>query len=84
MERWKSRCPHCGDYHEITWSDIRFEHEEKQVSGKKTYLINTIYYICPGCGAVLVRRHGYRTATPGLDAAGNCARCGANAGIVVR
>ena len=52
MERWKSRCPHCGGYHEIQWSDIRFEHEESVVAGQKTFKINTIYYICPGCGAV--------------------------------
>ena len=30
MERWKSQCPHCGEYHEITWEDIRFEYEEQE------------------------------------------------------
>lgn len=24
MERWKSQCPHCGEYHEIQWKDIRY------------------------------------------------------------
>lgn len=52
MERWKSRCPHCGKYHEIQWSDIRFEHEENVVAGQKTFSVKTIYYVCPGCGAV--------------------------------
>lgn len=52
MERWKSRCPHCGEYHEIQWADIRFEHEESIVAGQKTFQVKTIYYICPGCGAV--------------------------------
>ena len=52
MERWKSRCPHCGDFHEIQWSDIRFEHEESVVAGQKTFTVKTIFYICPGCGAV--------------------------------
>ena len=28
MERWRSRCPHCGEYHEIRWADIRFEYDE--------------------------------------------------------
>ena len=37
MERWKSRCPHCGEYHEIQWADIRFEYDENVVAGKKTY-----------------------------------------------
>lgn len=52
MERWKSRCPHCGEYHEIQWADIRFEYDENIVAGQKTYKVNKVYYCCPGCGAV--------------------------------
>lgn len=52
MERWKSRCPHCGEYHEIQWKDIRFEYEINIVAGKKTYTVNDIWYVCPGCGCV--------------------------------
>ena len=52
MERWKSRCPHCGEYHEIRWENIRFEHEEKEIAHKRTYKVKSVYYICPGCGAV--------------------------------
>lgn len=52
MERWKSRCSHCGEYHEIQWADIRFEYDENVVAGKKTYSVTKIYYACPGCGCV--------------------------------
>lgn len=52
MERWKSRCPHCGEYHEIQWADIRFEHDENIVAGKKTCKVRNVYYACPGCGCV--------------------------------
>ena len=52
MERWKSRCPHCGEYHEIQWKDIRFEYDENIVAGKKTYKVKEVYYCCPGCGSV--------------------------------
>ncbi len=52
MERWKSRCPHCGEYHEIQWADIRFCHEETVVGGKKTCKVTEIYYVCPDCGGV--------------------------------
>lgn len=52
MERWNSKCPHCGEYHEIRWSDIRFEYDENIVSHKKTYKIRTVYYTCPGCGCI--------------------------------
>lgn len=52
MERWKSKCPHCGEYHEIQWKDIRYEYETKEVNKKKTYKVKSIMYICPGCAAV--------------------------------
>ena len=52
MERWKSQCPHCGEYHEIKFSDIRYEHEVRLIAGKKTYRITSIYYICPGCACI--------------------------------
>ena len=52
MERWKSKCPHCGEYHEIQWKDIRYEYETKEINKKKTYKVTQIMYICPGCGAI--------------------------------
>lgn len=52
MERWKTKCPHCGEYHEIRWEDIRFEYETKEVNKKKTYKLTSIWYICPGCACV--------------------------------
>lgn len=52
MERWNSKCPHCGEYHEIRWADIRFEYDEIIVAHKKTYKVKNIYYTCPGCGCV--------------------------------
>ena len=52
MERWKSKCPHCGEYHEIQWKDIRYEYETKEVNQKKTYKVKSILYVCPGCAAV--------------------------------
>lgn len=52
MERWMSKCPHCEEHHEIRFSDIRYEYEDKIIAGKKTYKINSIFYVCPGCGCV--------------------------------
>lgn len=52
MERWNSKCPHCGEYHEIRWADIRFEYDEIIVSYKKTYKVKKVYYTCPGCGCI--------------------------------
>lgn len=52
MERWCVACPQCGDYHNIVFSDIRYDYEEKIVAGKKSYTISNIFYICPGCGGI--------------------------------
>lgn len=52
MERWKSKCPHCEEYHEIRWANIRYDSEEKIIAGKKTYKVSNITYICPGCGCI--------------------------------
>jgi pyruvate formate lyase activating enzyme len=37
--------------------------------------------VCPGCGATLIRRHGYRAAVVGL-ADGVCTACGRSANVV--
>jgi len=52
MERWCVACPHCGEYHNITFSDIRYDYEEKIVAGQKTYSVSNIRYICKGCGCI--------------------------------
>ena len=38
--------------------------------------------LCPACGAVAVRRQGYRTEVCGLGAGGGCAACGENLSMV--
>lgn len=50
MERWKTKCPHCGEYSEIVFENIRFEKTETIVGNEKTYEITNIYYVCPECG----------------------------------
>lgn len=52
MERWKTKCPHCGKYHEIQWTDIRYEYKEKIIANSKTYTVTDVFYICPGCGCI--------------------------------
>lgn len=52
MERWVSQCPHCEEFHEIRWKDIRYEYDEFENQGNKTYQVTNVYYICPGCGCI--------------------------------
>ena len=52
MERWRSKCPHCGKFHEICWDNIRYEHETKEINRAKTYKVTSVFYICPECACV--------------------------------
>jgi phage terminase large subunit GpA-like protein len=52
MERWKTQCPHCGGWHEIRFQDIRYEHEEKIIAGKKTFKVLRVMYVCPECACI--------------------------------
>ena len=52
MERWCTRCPHCEEYSNITFSDIRYTSTEKAVRGKKSHEVKEIWYVCPECGAI--------------------------------
>jgi phage terminase large subunit GpA-like protein len=52
MERWCVECPHCGGYHDIKFSDIRFGSETKTIGGKTQYAVSGIAYICPGCACL--------------------------------
>lgn len=78
MERWKSKCPHCEEYHEIKWEHLRFRSEVKQVAGKKSYTVSDIYYACPGCGCtsseVVMKKQPARWEAENPDAYNNGTR----------
>lgn len=50
-ERWCSQCPHCGEYHNIVFDDIKFEFDT--VKGKiKEYKVTSVAWCCPSCGCL--------------------------------
>ena len=51
-ERWCSKCPHCGEYHNIRWQDIRYHYDTVEVEHEETYIVTEVYYVCPGCGGI--------------------------------
>lgn len=68
MERWMTQCPHCSEYHEMQWKNLRFEYKEHMVANKRTYEVTSIIYVCPGCGGVtdertMKRQHSKWVAT---------------------
>lgn len=52
MERWKTQCPHCGEYVEVTFDNIRFEYDAAENGDKKIFHISEIFYVCPECGGI--------------------------------
>ncbi len=52
MEKWVSKCPHCGEFHEIQWENIRFDYDVDEVNSVKTYHVKEIHYVCPACGCI--------------------------------
>lgn len=56
MERWCVKCPHCGGYHDIHFSNIRYTETEKIIQKEKQYEVSDIYYICPECSCISTER----------------------------
>lgn len=53
QERWCHQCPDCGEYGEIIFDRIHFDHTVTKVRGKKVYKINgPITWACPHCGCI--------------------------------
>ena len=56
MERWCIQCPHCGEYHDIKFADIRYSSEETVIHNKVQYKVTDIWYVCPSCACVSTER----------------------------
>lgn len=54
QERWNHCCPECGEYGEIIFDRIHFEHTVTKVRGKKVYKITgPVTWACPSCGCII-------------------------------
>ena len=57
QERWVTRCPECGEWHDIVFDDIRFEYETDRVNGRKVYRLKSEpEWLCPSCGCLVSER----------------------------
>ena len=57
QERWVTRCPECGEWHDIVFDDIRFDYETDRVNGRKVYrLKGEPEWLCPSCGCLVSER----------------------------
>ena len=51
-ERWCHKCPHCGDYSNIVFDDIKFDFDTIGSGRKKDYIVTSIEWCCPECGCL--------------------------------
>lgn len=49
-EYWSVKCPDCGEYSFITFSQIQFDSEEITHGKDKQYIVKNIKWACPKCG----------------------------------
>lgn len=51
QEHWKQKCPNCGEYHELLFDQLKFEHEKKKINGEIVRtLTSPVTWVCPSCG----------------------------------
>lgn len=52
QEYWCRQCPHCGEWHDIVFNDIKFDFETVKAGRKKDYIVNSVSWCCPSCGCL--------------------------------
>lgn len=52
QERWCHQCPECGDWHEIIFDNIKYDHEVVKVNGKNTFYVTITGWACTSCGCI--------------------------------
>ena len=51
QEEWRHKCPNCGEYHTIRYTNIHAKHSEyKDTQGRKIVIIEDVKWRCPDCG----------------------------------
>jgi len=51
-EYWCHQCPHCGEYSNIVFEDIKFEFDTVGSGRKKDYIVRSVSWCCPECGCL--------------------------------
>lgn len=52
QEVWKTKCPHCGAWHEVDFDQIKFDFDTIQAGKKTDYIVNSVEWCCPSCGCL--------------------------------
>lgn len=52
QERWSHQCPNCGEWHDIRFNDILFEHAEQTINRRKSFTVLSVNWRCPSCACL--------------------------------
>lgn len=52
QERWCSQCPDCGEWHEVAFTDIKFDFDTVKEGRRIAYKLKSVLWCCPSCGCV--------------------------------
>lgn len=52
QERWHQKCPHCGEYSEVSIDTIKYEKFTKLVNGREVVSVKVEGHVCPECGCI--------------------------------
>lgn len=64
QEHWKHKCPNCGQWHELLFDDLVFEHEKKVINGEVVRkLTSEVLWECPSCGFTFSKEEMEKTPT---------------------
>lgn len=72
QEEWRYQCPNCGEWHWVTIDDMKFEYDEYDKDGQKSYEVHNVWWVCPDCGfqytesQVKAAKQGYICLNPGV------------------
>lgn len=50
QERWRTRCPDCGEWSEVLFDDIKFDFDAVKRKKKINYRVKNVFWACPACG----------------------------------
>lgn len=52
QEHWCHQCPECGEWHSITFSNVKYDHKVVMVNNKKTFYVTILGWACSSCGCL--------------------------------
>jgi phage terminase large subunit GpA-like protein len=71
---WWVKCPHCNQWHQLSWWNVWIEKDEKGNFYESEYYSDAkhSHYVCPDCGAIWTEQERWLAASKGMWCPKNC------------